>query len=56
MVSLAMQALDWAENDPVGKRQLLKFAIEAGAADAEAGRLLPAEVVFQRVRECAHEE
>ena len=37
VLTLAMQLMEWAENDPTGKRQLLRFAIGAGIADAEAG-------------------
>ena len=51
VVGSAMHAIEWAENDPVGKARLLKFAIEAGVADSEAGRLIPAEVVFARIRD-----
>lgn len=50
VVGSAMHALDWAEKDPEGKRRLLRYALTLGVADAEAGRLIPAEVVFARLR------
>ncbi|HET7462584.1 MAG TPA: hypothetical protein VFJ82_15125 [Longimicrobium sp.] len=52
VVGTAMHALEWAENDPEGKRRLLQFALEAGLDD-EAGRTIPADVVFARARERA---
>ena len=51
VVGSAMHALEFAENDPAGKRRLLRYALERGVADAEAGRLIPAEVVFARLRD-----
>jgi antitoxin ParD1/3/4 len=53
VVGTALYAIEWAENDKVGKSQLLKFALAAGLADADAGRLIPAEVVFARMRDRA---
>jgi len=35
VLTLAMQLMTWAEGNPTGKRQLLKFAMEAGIADAK---------------------
>lgn len=46
----AMHALKWAEDDPVGRAQLLKFAVGTGLVGEEE-RLIPAEVVFARARE-----
>jgi hypothetical protein len=51
VVECALHALEWAENDPEGKRRLLRFALLAGVADEESGKLIPAEVVFARLRE-----
>ncbi|HEU4558704.1 MAG TPA: hypothetical protein VFS20_12680 [Longimicrobium sp.] len=53
VVGSAMHALEFAENDAEGKRRLLRYALSLGVADAEAGRLIPAEVVFARLRERA---
>jgi antitoxin ParD1/3/4 len=56
VVGSAMHALEFAENDPEGKRRLLRYALSLGIADAEAGRLIPAEVVFARIRDRAREK
>lgn len=56
VVGTAMHALRWAEDDPIGKSQLLKFAIAAGVVDADEGRLIPADVVFQRVRDILQDD
>ena len=53
VVGSAMHALEFAENDPEGKRRLLRYALALGVADSEAGRLIPAEVVFARRRDRA---
>ena len=53
VVGSAMHALEFAENDPEGKRRLLRYAIGLGVADAKAGRLIPAEVVLDRLRDRA---
>jgi Arc/MetJ-type ribon-helix-helix transcriptional regulator len=50
VVGSAMHALEFAENDPEGKRRLIRYALALGLADSEAGRLIPAEVVFARIR------
>lgn len=51
VVGSAMHAIHWAETDPMGRVQLLKFAVGAGLVDGEEERLIPAEVVFARARE-----
>jgi len=56
VIETALHALEWAENDPEGERRLLRFALQAGLADSQAGRLIPAEVVFARARERARGE
>jgi len=50
VLSSALFALDWAENDPEAKAGLLKHAIEAGNLDAEQDQLIPAEEVFRQAR------
>src|SRR5215212_7633430 len=50
VLSSALCALEWAENDPAAKTRLLKHAIEAGDLDAEQDQLIPAEEVFTRAR------
>ena len=50
VLTLALQLLEWGESDPVGKRQLLRFAIAAGDADAEAGRIISGEEVAREMR------
>jgi len=37
VLTIALQLLAWAENEPVGKRQLLHFAVAAEIADSDAG-------------------
>jgi Arc/MetJ-type ribon-helix-helix transcriptional regulator len=37
VLTLAMQLMEWAENDPTGRRQLLRFANRSRDADSEAG-------------------
>lgn len=46
VIGSALLALQWAENDPEGKRRLLRFALLAGVAAEESGQLIPAEVVL----------
>jgi Arc/MetJ-type ribon-helix-helix transcriptional regulator len=53
VVGSAMHALEFAENDPEGKRRLLRYALALAVADSEAGRLIPADVVFARIRDRA---
>jgi Arc/MetJ-type ribon-helix-helix transcriptional regulator len=53
VVGTALHALQWAENNPEGQRHLLRLALQAGDADSEAGRLIPADAVFARARERA---
>ncbi|HEU4561773.1 MAG TPA: hypothetical protein VFS20_28370 [Longimicrobium sp.] len=53
VVGSAMHALEFAENDPEGKRRLLRYALALAVADSEAGRTIPAEVVFARIRDRA---
>jgi predicted transcriptional regulator len=50
VLTLAIQMLTWAENDPAAKRQLLKFALAAGIADADAGRTISGEEVIEEMR------
>ena len=38
IVGSAMHALEFAENDPEGKRRLMRYALALGLADSEAGR------------------
>jgi hypothetical protein len=45
-----MHALEFAENDLERKRRLLRYALALAVADSEAGRSIPAEVVFPRIR------
>ena len=52
-VGSALHALEWAANDPEGKRRLLRFALLVGVADEENGRLIAAEAFFARLRERA---
>jgi Arc/MetJ-type ribon-helix-helix transcriptional regulator len=53
VIGTALHALQWAENDPEGKRRLLRLALQAEKGGSEAGRLIPAEVVFALARERA---
>jgi hypothetical protein len=53
VVGSAIHALEWAENDPEGKRRLLRYALSLGVADSDAGRLIPAKLVFARLRDRA---
>jgi hypothetical protein len=46
--TLALQLLEWAEGDPIGKRQLLRLAMDAGFDDSEAGRTVSGEDVAAR--------
>lgn len=50
VVATAMHAIEWAENDPLGKSQLLKYALAEGIAD-DAGRDIPAHVIFSLMRD-----
>lgn len=49
--SSAIFALGWTENHPLGRVALLKHAVRDGSEDADIGRGIPAEEVFQRARE-----
>ena len=53
VLELAVQLLVWAEGDPVGKRQLLRLAIQAGIDDAEAGDVFDGVDVIREMRERA---
>jgi predicted transcriptional regulator len=53
VLELAVQLLAWAEDDPVGKRQLLKLAMKAGSNDAEAGDVFDGEDVIREMWERA---
>jgi len=50
VLTRAMQLMTWAEGNPIGQRQLLKFAVDADIADAKAGRRVPGEEVVAHRR------
>jgi antitoxin ParD1/3/4 len=52
----ALQLLAWAENDPEGKRQLLRLELQAGIDDSEAGDVFDGEEVIREMRERARGE
>jgi Arc/MetJ-type ribon-helix-helix transcriptional regulator len=56
VLDLALQLLAWAEGDPVGKRQILRLALQVGIKDSEAGDVFDGEEVIREMRERARGE
>ena len=55
-LELAVRLLAWAEDDPVGKRQLLRLAIRKGIDDSEAGDVIDGDEVAREMRALARGE
>lgn len=56
VLETALNILQWAENHPDGKRELLRHALQSANDEDYPGNLIDAEEVFRKARERARGE
>ncbi len=50
LLATALHILTWAQNHPDGKREVLRYKLQAGIDDAEAGNLFDADEVLRELK------